>query len=649
MEHRDEDYQGPAAGAASAVCPSHDGAGGSLSQDIIFLEKRGVDRSLLEAAQQRGRDFNLPPAIILMSAGVVSESTYYRWLADELDLVFVESTPVDHSSFLSIPSPDAFAKMAYIVMVGRSDDPILADLRPKDIFLAPQAAQTDDFRRMIRNSPALKDRLRIATRTANKASLLHRCSKELLDYSVNDLRRRFPYYSAKKVVGARQVLLLSAFVLGFFLSVYAAPGTIQAVLHLSTSLFYLGCVAIKAHAWMTFHPAQQRRRWNRTPVADTELPDYSILVPVYREEGQISQLVRALSRLNWPTERLEIFLICEADDTKTVAVCRQETVGPDRFHFSQISVPVCEPRTKPKALNYVLPLCRGKFVVVYDAEDRPHPLQLREAHDGFAKGGERLACLQAPLAIRNEKEGFLTRLFAIEYLALFDGVLPALAQISLQRSIPLPLPLGGTSNHFRRDVLLNVGGWDSYNVTEDADLGTRLARKGYWVDTITLSTQEEAPVSLKIWLGQRSRWFKGWYQTWLVHMRHPIVLSRDLGPFGMIFFQLMVVGMAVSALIHPILLILIIATATNLSLDSLSFPVYCLLWLDIAVICLGYLTPILLAEDAFRLRKKKPLRWSYFAIPIHQLLLSAAAWRALYELIRHPHHWEKTPHRLRNA
>ncbi len=142
-------------------------------------------------------------------------------------------------------------------------------------------------------------------------------------------------------------------------------------------------------------------------------------------------------------------------------------------HFEVIVVPQGSPQTKPRALNYALQFCRGSLLTIYDAEDIPEPNQLREVARKFSGAGEKLACLQAQLSFYNPNENWLTRQFTAEYATLFGLILPALAAHNL------PLPLGGTSNHFRTRNLRQIGGWDPYNVTEDADLGLRLARLGY--------------------------------------------------------------------------------------------------------------------------------------------------------------------------
>ena len=270
-----------------------------------------------------------------------------------------------------------------------------------------------------------------------------------------------------------------------------------------------------------------------------------MLIALYKEAEIISELLAALDALVWPRSKLEIKLICEADDTETLQAIRAHKLP---SVVEVIEVPVHGPRTKPKALAYALPATSGEYVVLYDAEDRPHPLQLVEASQRFRDGGPRLACLQAPLEISNRDQGPMARLFAFEYAALFRGLLPWLAARSLL------LPLGGTSNHFRRSVLDEIGGWDPYNVTEDADLGLRLARFGYRVETIRCPTYEDAPEDLKTWLPQRTRWFKGWLQTWLVHMRNPRLVAGDLGLRSVAVLNVLFAGMLISAIANPSLL-----------------------------------------------------------------------------------------------
>ena len=212
--------------------------------------------------------------------------------------------------------------------------------------------------------------------------------------------------------------------------------------------------------------------------------------------------------------------VVEDDDHETAAALR---AAPLRPVCEIIVAPPGEPRTKPRALNVALPFVRGSLVTVFDAEDAPEPDQLRKAAALFARARRELACLQASLCIHNRRDNWMTALFAIDYALLFDVFDKGASAAGL------PFFLGGTSNHFRVAGLRALGGWDAYNVTEDADLGLRLARCGYRVDTMASRTYEEAPVEFGKLVAQRSRWMKGWMQTALVHCRAPSRLFADLG------------------------------------------------------------------------------------------------------------------------
>jgi cellulose synthase/poly-beta-1,6-N-acetylglucosamine synthase-like glycosyltransferase len=193
--------------------------------------------------------------------------------------------------------------------------------------------------------------------------------------------------------------------------------------------------------------------------------------------------------------------VLEADDHETRRALAALDLGPP---FAIITAPALGPRTKPKALNVALPFAHGSFTVIYDAEDVPEPDQLRRAFDTFIAADERLACVQASLTIDNTTDSWLARMFTASYAGHFEGFLPAMA------ALRLPFPLGGSSNHFRTAALRRVGGWDPYNVTEDADLGIRLHRFGYRCAALSSATYEEAPARFGPWLKQRTRWYKGW-------------------------------------------------------------------------------------------------------------------------------------------
>ena len=323
-------------------------------------------------------------------------------------------------------------------------------------------------------------------------------------------------------------------------------------------------------------------------------------------------------------------------DSDTLARAKALSL-PANFEF--VVVPDANPRTKPKALNYALQFARGEYVVVYDAEDRPEPGQLHKALMAFQAGPANLACVQARLTVYNAAENWLTKQFTIEYAALFSGLLPTLQRLGL------PIPLGGTSNHFRTSALKWLGAWDAFNVTEDADLGMRLYRHGYICRMLNSETREEAPCHLKAWMYQRTRWMKGWMQTYFVHMRHPFRLWRELGTGRFLGFQVMVGGVIFSALAHPVFYVLV---AIELSSDTpyllpanlIGVHVWLLALFNIAV---GFLASMVLSLIAMR---QNSVRFVFHILmmPAYWLLMSAASYRALLQLLTRPFHWEKTAH-----
>ncbi|MEH6665525.1 MAG: glycosyltransferase family 2 protein, partial [Brevundimonas sp.] len=327
------------------------------------------------------------------------------------------------------------------------------------------------------------------------------------------------------------------------------------------------------------------------------------------------------------------FLVIEADDPETIAAAR---ACPRPDWLCVLVAPPGGPMTKPRALNIALSRVTEGLVTVYDAEDDPDPGQLREAAARFAAGHPRLACLQAPLRIRPpadpaRRRPFLDRQFAAEYAALFEVLLPALARLGL------PFPLGGTSNHFRVDVLRRVGGWDPWNVTEDADLGYRLWRRGWRLGVMRAPTIETPPGDLHAWLPQRTRWLKGFMQTWLVHMRRPL----GLGWRGLVSLHLTLGLALVAAALHAVVLALLL----GLSVSALSWGIApALPPLGLLVLGVGASSSWFSAWAGCR-RAGVPydLR-DMLAAPFYWSMLTLAFVHAAWRLVRQPFAWDKTPH-----
>lgn len=431
--------------------------------------------------------------------------------------------------------------------------------------------------------------------------------------------RAHPQRSARRTFHLTQIAALALLAAAFVYAAGAAPTITWAFVHAAAVALFGFAILFRLVAAAHLSPVLSRladpARW----------PVYTILCPLYREAAVVPDLLAALDALDYPKSALDIKLIVESDDDATVSAA----LAANQPHIEVIIVPASAPRTKPKALNAGLARARGAFVVVYDAEDRPHPQQVRAALAAFEDGGEELACVQAPLAIDNADASWIARQFAAEYAIQFREILPLLARLGL------PLPLGGTSNHFRADALRASGGWDPYNVTEDADLGYRLARDGYRAGVIGPPTWEEAPVSFGAWFGQRTRWIKGHLQTWLVLMRNPIRTAREMGLPAFLSMQLILGGGIIAALAHgPLAFTVLVAALSPYNLTPVDF----------VLALTGYCVAIFAALSACALSGNLEPARAAPTMPLYWPLATLAAVRALLELVLRPHHWSKTRH-----
>jgi cellulose synthase/poly-beta-1,6-N-acetylglucosamine synthase-like glycosyltransferase len=396
-----------------------------------------------------------------------------------------------------------------------------------------------------------------------------------------------------------------------------------------------------AALWRAIHP-----RTDPSPAVAAEAipiaprlpqPRVTLLIPLRDEPETVPVLIEALERLDWPRELLDVKLILEAHDARTRTALAESAPPP----FCQtLIVPPGGPRTKPRALNYALDFAEGEIVGVYDAEDRPEPDQIRRAVEVLRGSPPEVACVQCRLSYYNPRDTWLTRCFTIEYAMWFDVLLPGF------RDLGLPIPLGGTSLFFRRAALEQVGAWDAHNVTEDAELGMRLARAGFRTETCQSTTHEEASSRLGQWLRQRSRWLKGYMTTWLVHMRRPDRLWRDLGPRGFFGFQAIFLGAAVAYLGLPAFWLFWAAAALGHAPTWLTEGSSAAAWGLFAAHAVGWAAMLTAAVLA---TARRGHRWLWPWIPTMMLywpLGAAAAYLAVAELIAAPAMWRKTPHGL---
>ena len=364
------------------------------------------------------------------------------------------------------------------------------------------------------------------------------------------------------------------------------------------------------------------------------LPVVSLLVPLYHEREIAAHLLARLARLDYPRDRLDICLILEDDDAMTRAALAA-TVLPGWVQV--IEVPQGSLRTKPRALNYALDFAKGAIIGIYDAEDAPAPDQIRKVVARFAQCGPQVACLQGVLDYYNAGSNWLSRCFTLEYATWFRVMMPGLQRLGLV------IPLGGTTLFLRRHAIEQVGGWDAHNVTEDADLGLRLARHGYVTELIQTVTEEEANARFWPWIKQRSRWLKGYAVTWAVHMRDPVRLWRDLGTWRFAGVQLLFIGTLSQFVLAPLI------WSFWLVLFGLPHPVTALLPQGAviglgAVFLLAGLVNLLVAAQAARLAGKGWLMIWAPTLHLYFPLGCIAAYKGLAELVRHPFYWHKTTH-----
>jgi cellulose synthase/poly-beta-1,6-N-acetylglucosamine synthase-like glycosyltransferase len=576
---------------------------------------------LLAWVQRRAATLGLGADRVLIAERAISEDDYLQSYAITSGISF---EPLDRMPRAACPLSD-----------DRMLDAIATGIIPFTMagrlvyVVAPRGTAARRMLQLLRDQPRLRSRFRITSAQRLQAYVLRHCGDALGMRAADALRTAAPLFSAapgaRSATGRWLAITTAAAVAAFV----TAPDQALAVTNVAVSLLFIAWMAIRLLGVFIAPPRTRHLR----RIADADLPSYTVIAAVYREAASVADLVASLNQIDWPPEKLDVKLVVEADDVETRAAIARLDLAP---WFDVIVAPKSGPRTKPKALNAALPFARGTFTVVYDAEDRPEPDQLRAALAAFLQNGRDVACVQAALTIDNTADSWLTRLFTAEYAAQFDVLLPSLA------TLRLPLPLGGSSNHFRTESLRKIGGWDPYNVTEDADLGIRLARFGYRATVIASTTYEEAPAHWQPWLRQRTRWFKGWLQTWLVHMRNPAGLLRDLGAAGFAVFHLIVGGSVLAALIYPVFVALLGARLIA------GVPIYdaSLGGLHMLALIGGLSAAALASLIGLARRRLLANAWIIPLLPLHWLLLSAAAWRALLQLLREPYRWEKTEHGL---
>ncbi len=595
----------------------------------LLVGRKIITLAQLDEAVALAERWNVRLGDAILSRNWIEPAAYYRGISYYYELPFVDLIGNAPDPRL-LRAADAELYARQLTMPWRRQEGRLliatAEPGPETVLFARQRWGNEiDF------VVAPKFDIVWAVQTAFAGALSHR--------AVYDLAEHDPDMSARTVMTTTQMMICYALASALMAGLALAPIATLIALNVVLATFYLGNFLFKGV--LVAAGGGRSTEWNyeieiaARALREEELPVFTVLVPMFHEGKVLPRLAEALRALDYPLGKLDIKIVLEADDSETIEAAR--LLGLEGV-FEVIRVPPSQPQTKPKACNFALRFARGKYLAVYDAEDRPEPDQLRKVVATFNRAPEDVACLQCRLNYYNANENWLSRMFTLDYSLWFDLVLPGLERLNI------PIPLGGTSNHFKIDVLRELHAWDPFNVTEDADLGIRLYEKGYRVAIVDSTTYEEASCHVGNWVRQRSRWLKGYMQTLLVHTRRPLHLIHKTGLLGFLGFVFFIGGTVLSGLCNPLfwLFYAVWLVMASSGLDAV-FPQFLLL------ISLGNL---LAGNGAFMfLSMIAPLRRGWLNLIPYSLtafgywvLISIAAYRGLWQLVHDPFYWEKTRH-----
>ncbi|MBL3706029.1 glycosyltransferase [Sulfitobacter sp. BDSS02] len=597
----------------------------------LLFDRGKLTAEQLVAAEELAQDWDVPLVKVLLSRRWLTTKEIYEQIAFHYDLPLVDLIKSRADDDLIKRYDPAVMNEFSTVPISNSNGVVtVATSRPGPRVLLH-----------VRETYGHRTKLVVASHFDVSWSLQRAFREKHSHDAVFALSELDPDMSAKSVVTPPQILVIYILVSILLLGLAYKPVESLIVLNVCLTIFYTGNFLFKATLVWIGGAAQEASSRAISAEAsllrDEDLPVYTVLVPMFREPEVLPILAQALRNLDYPLAKLDIKIVLEEGDHETIEAAQKLDL---EGVFEIIRVPASHPQTKPKACNFALRYAQGEFLVIFDAEDKPEPNQLKKVIAAFNQSPDHTACIQCRLNYYNARENWLTRMFTLDYSLWFDLMLPGLERLKV------PIPLGGTSNHFRMEVLRELNAWDPFNVTEDADLGIRLTQKGYRVGVIDSTTYEEANVSIPNWIRQRSRWIKGYMQTFLVHSRRPLHLWQSVGAAGVFGFVFFIGGTVLSGLLNPVFWT-IFAVWMLLGTDVVApyFPLP-VLYLSLINLLAGNGLLIYLTMVApFRRRWTDLAPWGITVIG-YWVLMTVAAYKALWQLIANPFYWEKTQHGL---
>lgn len=572
---------------------------------------------------------------ILVNLGFVSHEEIAATLADQLKLPFVDLRAAEPDPEMVRLIPEEFERSRGLLPLFDDGEHLVVGFTD-----SPSSSGVDELPALLGDRPM---QVVIIAEAALDDALASVYRDEYMDQATSLLVTRSPEDSARWVLTRGQAWFFRILVVVIILALIFETVAAATVLVSLTTLFYAAFSLYKFYVTYRAltHVLEVATTDEEVDALDERnLPIYTILVPVYQETEVFPILARAIARLDYPKAKLDVKILLEEDDPETIAVARASNLP---SHFQLVIVPNGKPKGKPKACNYGLIQARGEYAVIFDAEDIPEPDQLKKAIVAFRKSDESLVCVQAKLNYFNRDQNLLTRWFTTEYAMWFDLMLPGLDASGA------PIPLGGTSNHFKVARLRELGAWDPHNVTEDADLGIRLYKVRWKTAVIDSTTYEEANSQVGNWIRQRSRWVKGYIQTYLVHMRHPIKLIRSIGFGAFISFQLVVGGTFFGFLMNPVMWVL---TAVwfifHWAFIQQIFPAPIFYIGSLGLYIGNFTFTYLNVAGCLRRKYYDMVRYALLS-PLYWALMSVAAWKGFLQLFYAPSYWEKTRHGLSHS